>query len=194
LQEGDMVYGDRTFKFNRIPEMLTGSEWIRTACDSKTYTSDMASFTAKSDISIYVGLYSEMPAIPDWLGSWNKTDETISTDNSAVYNLYRKDFKAGSVVSLGDNGGTAAYVNYTVIIKPYAAPTFSYGDVNGDNIVNALDLAVMKSYILGKISEFPVESGLKAADVNGDSKIDALDFAVMKQYLLGKISAFPIQK
>jgi rhamnogalacturonan endolyase len=194
LQAGDMAYGDRAFKFTSIPEALKGWEWIRTACDSKTYSSDMATFTAKSDISVYVGLYSGMTAVPSWLDGWKKTGETISTDNSAVYDLYRKDFKAGEKVTLGNNGATAAYVNYTVIVKPYTAPAFMYGDVNGDNTVNALDLAAMKAYILGKTSEFPVESGLKAADVNGDSKIDALDFAVMKQYLLGKISVFPAQK
>ena len=191
LQVRDTTYGDRTVKFSEIPAKLLGSEWIRTACDSKAFTSELASFTAKSDISVYVGLDSRVTDIPSWLSSWTKTGETLSGDNSVTFNLYKKDFKSGSVISLGENGLSSGTVNYTVIITPYTAPTFIYGDVNGDNSVNALDLAVMKSYLLGKITEFPVQSGLKVADVNGDTKIDALDFAVLKQYLLGKITTFP---
>jgi hypothetical protein len=68
------------------------------------------------------------------------------------------------------------------------------GDVNNDSSINALDFALMNSYLIGKISNFPSENGLKAADVNGDGEINALDLGVMKQYLLGKISVFPAQK
>jgi beta-galactosidase len=80
------------------------------------------------------------------------------------------------------------------ITNETVAPTFIYGDVNGDNIVNSLDFAALKSYLLGKTTEFPVESGLKAADVNGDNKVDVMDFSVLKMYLLGKISDFPVNK
>jgi photosystem II stability/assembly factor-like uncharacterized protein len=65
------------------------------------------------------------------------------------------------------------------------------GDVNGDKTVNALDFAMMKNYLLGKINDFPVSDDLWTSDVNGDGAFDALDFAMMKNYLLGKISAFP---
>jgi endoglucanase len=70
-------------------------------------------------------------------------------------------------------------------------PAIKIGDVNGDNTINALDFAAMKSYLLGKTTSFPVENALKVSDVNGDGVFNALDLAVMKQYLLGKITAFP---
>ncbi|QNU65751.1 DUF3237 family protein [Ruminiclostridium herbifermentans] len=63
-----------------------------------------------------------------------------------------------------------------------------YGDVNMDNVVDAVDLALIKSYLLGKTDTLP---NLEAADVNGDGSADALDFAEMKKYLLGIISEFP---
>jgi len=72
--------------------------------------------------------------------------------------------------------------------------TVKLGDVNGDDSVNALDFALLKSYLIGNISDFPVENDLKVADVDGDGAINALDFAVMKQYLLGKIITFPAQQ
>jgi hypothetical protein len=82
LQVGDMMYGDRTVKFATIPQSLLGCEWIRTACDSKAYTSDAASFTAKSDISVYVGLDSRVTTIPSWLSNWTNAGESLSGDNA----------------------------------------------------------------------------------------------------------------
>jgi endoglucanase len=68
------------------------------------------------------------------------------------------------------------------------------GDVNGDTEVNALDFALMKSYLIGNINDFPIVNDMEIADVNGDNSIDALDFALLKQYILGKIIKFPIQQ
>ncbi len=94
LQVGDLVYGDRTYKFTQVPQELTGSEWIRTACDSKIYATDEASFIAKSDISVYVGLDTRATNIPAWLSSWTVTGETIVSDNNSVaYNIYKKIIK-----------------------------------------------------------------------------------------------------
>lgn len=59
------------------------------------------------------------------------------------------------------------------------------GDLNGDGSVDALDYALMKSYLLGSITDFPVENDIEAGDLNLDKVIDALDFAILKQYMLG---------
>ncbi len=66
--------------------------------------------------------------------------------------------------------------------------TNKYGDVNMDDVVDAVDLALIKSYLLGKTDTLP---NFAAADVNGDGSADALDFAEMKKYLLGIITEFP---
>ncbi|MFZ5987835.1 MAG: dockerin type I repeat-containing protein, partial [Bacillota bacterium] len=47
------------------------------------------------------------------------------------------------------------------------------GDVNGDNAVNSVDLTVMKRYLLGIISDFPVEDDYWAADLNGDGYVNS---------------------
>ncbi len=69
-----------------------------------------------------------------------------------------------------------------------------YGDLDGSGDINALDFSLMKQYLLGSISVFPAENGLKAADVDASGDINALDFSLMKQYLLGSITEFPAAK
>lgn len=54
------------------------------------------------------------------------------------------------------------------------------GDVNGDNNVDALDLAMMKKYLLDSSNTINKDN----ADVNKDGSIDALDFAALKKMLL----------
>lgn len=182
LQAGDVVYGDRTYKFTQVPQELTGCEWIRTACDSKIYSADEASFTAKSDITVYTGLDTRAASIPDWLKGWTFTGKTLISDNSSVeYNLYKKDYTANSLVTLGTNGASASLVNYVVIVKPQAAE-FLLGDANGDGEVNSLDYAMLKSYLLEKISLS--QEAMKAVDFNNDNTIDSIDLALFRKNLL----------
>lgn len=181
LQVGDTVYGDRTFKFTQIPQSLAGAEWIRTACDSKLYSADEASFTAKSDITAYVALDTRLTGIPAWFGSWTKTDETLSTDNAVTYNLYKKDFTVGSNVVLGTNGTSSSVVNYTVIVKPKSEQVILNGDVNRDGAVDALDFALVKRYLLTGAEE---GMDLHSADVNNDNSVNAIDLAFIKSYIL----------
>jgi rhamnogalacturonan endolyase len=109
-----------------------------------------------------------------------------------LFNLYKKDFSSGSVIGLGQNGQSTGAVNYTAIVKPYTAPTFIYGDVNGDNVVDVIDLSIMKSYLLQVISSMPSENWQKAGDLNLDGTIDSLDLVCLKMYLLGTIDTLPV--
>jgi hypothetical protein len=63
-----------------------------------------------------------------------------------------------------------------------------YGDLNSDGGVDALDIAAMKSSLLGATTI----SNPTAADLNGDGSVDAIDFALLKSYLLGNITKFPV--
>ncbi len=67
-----------------------------------------------------------------------------------------------------------------------------YGDVNGDKAVDAIDFALLKSYLIGNISKLPVENWNESADVNLDGSVDAVDFSLIKSLLMGKISSLPV--
>lgn len=181
VQVGDTIYGDRTFKFVQIPQSLIGTEWIRTACDSKMYASELAAFTAKSDVTVYVALDTRVTSVPGWLNSWVKSGETLSGDNSVTYNLYKKDFDANSVIALGTNGASSSTVNYTVFVKSKTDQEILYGDVNGDEAINSLDFALLKKYLLTGEAD---GINLTSSDMNKDSSVNAIDLAMLKSYLL----------
>lgn len=64
-------------------------------------------------------------------------------------------------------------------------PTITYGDLNGDNLIDAIDLALLKKCILDN------NQSIKSADVDGNGSVDAIDFVYMKKFLTGEISSFP---
>lgn len=67
-----------------------------------------------------------------------------------------------------------------------------YGDANGDKYVDALDLVLIKNYLLGGVT-FNFQNFI-AADLNGDEEVNSLDFSLLKQYLHGTIGIFPVEK
>lgn len=66
-----------------------------------------------------------------------------------------------------------------------------YGDVDGNDMVNSIDFALIRMYLLGLKRQLPMSD--KYADLNGDGNVNALDLALMRQYLLGYIKKFPVE-
>lgn len=56
------------------------------------------------------------------------------------------------------------------------------GDVNGDYVVNASDLAVLTRVLLGSANEVYIQSG---ADLNYDGKVSIVDLILLKDKLIG---------
>lgn len=110
-------------------------------------------------------------------------------------------FKGGNIMQGNTQKGylmlllcTVLFVCLLSIPKPSLsnAADVVYGDLNGDNSVDAIDLSLMKQYLLGKIDEFPDSTGKDAADLDLNNSIDAIDLSTLQQYLLGKIDKLPI--
>ncbi len=60
-----------------------------------------------------------------------------------------------------------------------------FGDVTGDNLINATDfVAIKKAVFSGFESELDIEGSLKLFDVNDDYNIDVLDMVILKEKLL----------
>ena len=69
--------------------------------------------------------------------------------------------------------------------------TITYGDINGDERINATDAALVYRYTNGKYQLS--DSQMTAADVNGDGKVNATDAALIYRYAMGKITVFPVE-
>lgn len=65
-----------------------------------------------------------------------------------------------------------------------------FGDVNSDKVIDAIDLALVKKFVMAQEGAF---INILVADVNGDGSVNAIDYALIKQYLLGKITVFPVE-
>lgn len=78
---------------------------------------------------------------------------------------------------------------YILQIGANAPHTYVKGDINGDGIVNVLDFAALRQYLLGNKTDL-TEEQLKAADVDDSGEINAIDLAFMKQVLLGTREGF----
>jgi hypothetical protein len=58
-----------------------------------------------------------------------------------------------------------------------------YGDINGDGVVDLLDIVRLKKYIVGSIS---LDSEyLEAADANRNGSSDILDIVAIKKHITG---------
>ncbi len=99
------------------------------------------------------------------------------------------------VFNLGDSSfsGETITVDNMSLLKKASTPETKAGDLNADSSIDSIDFALLKSYLLGSIKDFPADDDLAAADLNRDNSIDAIDFSILKRYLLGDITVLPIK-
>jgi len=98
------------------------------------------------------------------------------------------------VKEFAENPHITAYVDsvlaYGVPPVEEDIPEILYGDVNGDESVDSLDLSILKRYVLRKINKLDVPDTY--ADLNVDGSVDSLDVTILKRYLLRKIKSLPL--
>ncbi len=109
-------------------------------------------------------------------GDWQTYSDKSCTVSGAegVHDLYLK-----------FTGGSGYLFNFNWWKFEKSGTTTIVGDLNGDDCVDATDYALLKKYILGLITDFPVDNDIEAGDLNKDGAIDALDCATFKKLLLG---------
>ncbi len=184
-QVGSILFGDRGVVYTSLPDALLGAESIQTACDSKYDTTDLASFTAAEEITVYVGMDSRVTLLPQWLQDWTSTGLTAENDNQVAFNFYSKQIKQGETVVLGQNGQSSGCVNYVVLATKTDSPEPSIaGDVNQDGSLNTLDIILYQKYLLN-CANFTAEQSV-IADLNADGKLNVYDLAWLKRLYLTK--------
>ncbi|MFC0876071.1 glycoside hydrolase family 28 protein [Saccharicrinis sp. FJH2] len=118
LQEGDMQFGDRTFKLTDIPSTYPGSEWIRTANGSKSFSDDtLLKFYTTENVDVIIALDDRLSVLP-WMTDWEDTGENIINDESTPvsFSLYSKNYAKNSWVTLGSVNQSSGASNFTIIL------------------------------------------------------------------------------
>lgn len=186
FNKNSQIFGDRSFTCIDLPSELIGAEYIRTACDSKTVTKDLGTFTAGDDITVYIATDKRVVSIlPDWLKDWKKTGGTVTADNDLTFEIYKKSFESGENVTLGMNGGTGNNVNYIVLAKTTETVSENLaGDANLDGKVDIADVVAVASYVGNSDVNKLEPQGIINADVQGDGNgLNANDSLMIQQYL-----------
>lgn len=148
---------------------------------------------------------------PAVIGEFGSVDKSSADASNLTYReIFAKTLctfakKYRSVPVYWDNGYNGAYgfalfnrSNLTVTQQTIINAIMSgmntgtdsiYGDANGDSVVDSIDYALLKQYLL-KMVNLP-ENSLKLVDLNMDNTVDAIDMAILKMYLLGQITSLP---
>ncbi|MBR6656706.1 MAG: hypothetical protein IKL18_00840 [Oscillospiraceae bacterium] len=85
----------------------------------------------------------------------------------------------GEVIDNSERGPAA----FILEVKESASEEkINYGDVNGDEKVNPVDIVLLRKYLLNK-EKYPLTDE-KAADVNVDGKVNPVDIVLLRKYLL----------
>lgn len=107
-------------------------------------------------------------------------------DSTAAYDQ-TNDYSYNSKLAneLGDNTKLSAYVKGELKYGTEPVTTgFLAGDVDGSGTIDAIDYALLKSYMLGG-TQLDAEALIRA-DANKDGAVNVIDLAVIKKYLLGQ--------
>lgn len=64
-----------------------------------------------------------------------------------------------------------------------------YGDLDGNGMVNAMDLQLLKSYVLGNITSFPAGDA-SFGDLTGDGQVNKADIQILQDYLMSRCNGF----
>jgi hypothetical protein len=121
IQQGNTVYGDRTFTITTLPSAYAGLAWIRTANDSKSASNDpLVTFTVTANCTVYVAYNDNISPKSSWITSgWTDTgDNIVISDGNQVLSVYKKYYAANASVSLGPNmaGGSGSIDTYIIMV------------------------------------------------------------------------------
>src|SRR5258708_2578892 len=120
LQPGNQLYGDRTYTIKSLPASFNGSQWLKTANNSKTWNAGptLISFTINKQAVISVAVDTRLQKLSWMDASWSNSGMKMTDNEKATitFALYQKTFPAGTV-TLGANAGGTNSDMYTVIAQ-----------------------------------------------------------------------------
>ncbi len=186
LAVGSTIFGDRDFTYTNIPDVLLGAEYVQTACDSKTFSGELATLTAAENTTLYIAYDTRLGNAPAWLSSWEHTGMTISTSNDVTFALMAKSVTTGETITLGDNTTGSGVIGYTIFAQSHPIETTTttvttvlptvatlLGDVNCDGFVKVGDVILLNRMLSEDLTAIISEIGMCNADFD---QVDGITF------------------
>nr|MDA3879974.1 malectin domain-containing carbohydrate-binding protein [Prolixibacteraceae bacterium] len=96
MNTGDQQFTDENVAFSGLLPVLYGAEWIQASSSNNT----KARFKLNASATVFAGIHADLSELPVWLDDWMKIEGNISNNAGGVFNMYRKDFNAGSVIEI----------------------------------------------------------------------------------------------
>ncbi len=217
LTVGDTIFGDRDFTFTAVAEALVGAEYLVSSCDAKYATGDLATVTAASDMTLYVGFDDRLATIPAWAVGFTKTDMTCTSSNDVIFHMYALDMTAGETVTLGAQGQSASVVGYMAMMVKSAEVTTTtttssttststttttttdpvsatlYGDVNCDGTVKVGDVILLNRFLAEDMTATVSQQGTVNADCDGVAGVGSGDAVAILALLASLVDSLPLR-
>lgn len=121
LRCGASMYGEEPVVITELAPELEGADWIQTAYGSKRFDrGDIACFEVKADAEVFVAHNDAIERKPAWLDSFIRTDYRLMNDRGERFTFYRRPYRCGERVTLGENG-SSEHGMYLVALRPLGA-------------------------------------------------------------------------
>lgn len=156
---------------------------------------------AGHDVKFTVDLieYSDIPSVPSKVknlgtrlcspGQWMNINDILFDFDHNVYRKYRIVFTPAEPVDycLDDFFLASGDPDYLFNIRHFDPDI--QGDLNGDGVIDSLDIAVCRRAIMNSMGAKKIET---AGDVNGDFRSNVSDLVILTKYVLGVSSELPL--
>lgn len=160
---------------------FTGTSGSLTARRAKSDTNGGRSYVNEANAKIYY--ISAEDFVGGAVSEGNGWTYLTTANGDGKFSFDLSSLEAGEYY-LGTPGNTVSSPGAIAV----TVPSVKYGDVNGDDVINARDAAMIYACVNGEIELSDTQ--LAAADVNGDGIVNARDAAAVYALANGRIESF----
>lgn len=196
---GSKIFGDREYTVSGDGNGVgSGGEQIRTACDSKKYSGDLASLTAAEDLTLQIyidvrviqGLSQEQLSA-SWLGDYTRMRTQVFSSNGEEFTVFERDLKSGETVTLGSNFTSQNCVNYfaAAFAKPAETTTTAAAAAETTAVTTTTETTTTAETTTQTVTTTaqttsePAKPEILRGDVNCDKQVDVADAVLLARLL-----------